>query len=137
MERCALLACQKAYPTSTVCNRLQTIMDAAGVLASSWIPPSCSIYTTALGSIPPPANGTAWKCLLPYVERNICAADTALRDLSVFTNRTLTWHPFPSPQVQRRSIISPLYDINGNLLLQNPKFAKLFFCLHHKHYLMH
>ena len=113
MERCACLVRLKVYPTSTVLNRLQTIMDAAGVLASSWTSQSCSIYTTALGSIPPTANGTAWKCRIPYVERNICAADTTLRDLPIFTNRTLTWYPFPSPQVQRRSIISPLYDTNG------------------------
>ena len=125
IERCGLLARLKAYPTSTVFNRLQTIMDAAGVLASNWISQSCSIYTAALGSLPPPANGTAWKCLLPYVERDICAADTALRDLSIFTSRNLTWYPFPSPQVQRRSIISSLYDNNGTTPAMQRMFGRI------------
>ena len=112
MERCALLARLKAYPTSTMFIRLQTIMDAASLLASSWTCQSSSIYMSALGTTPPPTNGIAWKCLLPSVKRNICAADTALWNLSIITNRALTWYP-PPPllQDQRRRKISTL-DIN-------------------------
>ena len=110
MERCALLARLKAYPTSTVFIRLQTIMDAASLLASSWTCQSSSIYMSALGTTPPPTNGIAWKCLLPCVKHNTCAADTALWNLAIIANRALTWYP-PPPllQDQRRRKISTLY----------------------------
>ena len=49
----------------------------------------------------------------------------ALRDLSVFTNRTLTWYPFPSPQVQRRSIISSIYDNNGTTPAMQRMFGRI------------
>ena len=90
-----MLARLKAYHTSTVFNRLQTIMDAASLLASSWTYQSNSIYMSALGTTPPPTNGIAWKCFLPCVKRNICAADTALWNLAIITNRALTWYPPP------------------------------------------
>ena len=65
---------------------------------------------SALGTTPPPTNGIAWKCLLPCVKRKICAADTALWNLAIITNRTLTYYP-PPPllQDQRRRKISTLY----------------------------
>ena len=99
MERRALLARLKAYPTSTLFIRLQTIMDAASLLASSWTCQSSSIYMSALGTTPPPTNGIAWKFLLLCVKRNICAADTALWNLAIITNRALTWYP-PPPLLQ-------------------------------------